>query len=79
VASVFLYETVQHRTSSVQAVPRPPIAVTNNIEYSIIPVGPSVDDLRSVLESKGNEGSELAAPVVNNGTTTSLIFKRQKK
>jgi hypothetical protein len=24
-------------------------------------------------------GLELAAPVVNNGTTTALIFKREKK
>ena len=79
VASIFLYETVQHRTSSLQAVPRPPITVTKKVEYSIIPVGPSADDLRSVLERKGNEGWELAAPLVKNGATTELIFKRQKK
>jgi len=42
-------------------------------------VGSSADDLRALLETKGNEGWELAAPVVNNRTTTSLIFKRQKK
>jgi hypothetical protein len=77
--SVFLYAVVQHRTSSLQAVPRPQTTVTKKIEYSITPVGPSTDELRSVLERKGNEGWELAAPVVNNGTTTELIFKRQKK
>lgn len=32
-----------------------------------------------MLENKGNEGWGLAAPVVKNGTTTELIFKRQKK
>jgi hypothetical protein len=79
VASVFLYETVQHRTSSLQAVPRPSITATKKVEYSIIPVGVSADDLRALLESKGTEGWELAAPVVKNGTTTELIFKRQKK
>ena len=76
--AVFLYEIVQ-RTSSLQAVPRAPIAVTKKVEYSIIPVGSSADDLRAVLDSKGNEGWELAAPVVKNGTTTELIFKRLKQ
>jgi hypothetical protein len=79
VASVFLYEMVQHRASSLQAVPRPQITVTKKVEYSIIPVGTSADDLRALLENKGNEGWELAAPVVKNGTTTELIFKRQKR
>jgi hypothetical protein len=78
VAAVFLYATVQ-RTSSLQAVSRRPITPANKIEYSIIPVGPSADDLRAVLENRGNEGWELAAPVVNNGTTTELIFQRLKK
>jgi len=39
VASVFLYETVQHRAPSLQAVPRAPISVTKKVEYSIRPRG----------------------------------------
>jgi hypothetical protein len=78
-AAVFLYAVVQQRASSMQAVPRPTISTLKKVEYSIIPLGPSADDLRAVLESKGNEGWELAAPVVKNGTTTELIFKREKK
>jgi hypothetical protein len=78
VTAVLLYRIVQH-TSSLQAVPRAPITVTKKVEYSIIPLGTSADDVRAVLESKGSEGWELAAPVVKHGTTTELIFKRQKK
>ena len=78
VTAVLLDQIVLHRTSSLQAVPRPPIHVTK-VEYSVIPMAPSADDLRAVLESRGNDGWELAAPVVNNGTTTALIFKRDRK
>jgi hypothetical protein len=77
VASVFLIETVQHRPPSLQAVPRP--SSQKKVEYSIIPVEPSVEALRSLLETKGNEGWEVAAPVVGNGTTVELILKREKK
>ena len=31
------------------------------------------------VEMRGNEGWDLAAPVVSDGTTTALIFKREKK
>jgi hypothetical protein len=31
------------------------------------------------LEVEGNEGWEIASPVISNGTTTALIFKREKK
>jgi hypothetical protein len=53
--------------------------VAKKVEYSIAHVDPSPDALRAVLENKGNEGWELAAPVVSNGTTTALIFKRDRK
>ena len=78
VIAVFLYQIIS-RTHAAGAVPPNRVAVTKSVEYSIAPVGPSADDLRAVLVSKGNEGWELAAPVVNNGTTTALIFKREKK
>jgi hypothetical protein len=75
--AILLYGIVQHRT--LHAVTTHPISTARRLDYSIVPVGPSADDLRSVLESKGNERWELAAPVVNNGTTTALIFKRERK
>ena len=73
-----LYQVIS-RTSSAGAVPPNRIIVAKKVEYSIAPVGISPDSLRAVLESKGNEGWELAAPVVNNGTTTALIFKLEGK
>jgi hypothetical protein len=39
VASVFLYETVQQRTPSLQAVPRAPITVTKKVELFNHPRG----------------------------------------
>jgi hypothetical protein len=75
--AVLLYQVVR-RTSSVGAV-RPQASATNHTEYLVAPVGPSVDDVRAVLESRANAGWELTAPVTSNGTTTALIFKRQKK
>ena len=67
------------RTSSAGAVTPNRTIVAKKVEYSIAPVSPFTDDLHAVLESKGNEGWELAAPVENNGTTTALIFKRDRK
>lgn len=55
--------------------PAPPY---KQIEYSITPVLPSTD-VRAMLEIRGNEGWDLAAPVVSNGATTALIFKRERK
>jgi hypothetical protein len=77
VTATLLYGMVQHRPLHAAATPNR-VSVAKN-EYSIAPVEPSMDALRPVLEAKGNEGWELAAPVVNNGTTTALIFKREKK
>jgi len=76
-AAVLLYSVVQRDRASLHATthPAPP---QKKIEYSITPVVPSTD-LRATLEMRGNEGWDLAAPVVSNGTTTALIFKREKK
>ena len=73
-----VYQVIS-RTSSAGAVAPDRSIVTKKVEYSIAPVGPFTDDLRAVLESKGSEGWELAAPLVNDGTTTALIFKRERK
>jgi hypothetical protein len=70
------YGMLPHRT--LQAITTPPSAA-KKVDYSIVALEPSSGDLRAVLETRGNEGWELAAPVVNNGTTTALIFKREKK
>jgi hypothetical protein len=78
VFTVIVYQTIS-RTRASGAVLPDRIIVTKKVEYSIAPVGVFTDDLRAVLASKGNEGWELAAPVVNNGTTTALIFKRERK
>jgi hypothetical protein len=78
VTAALLYGLVQHRPLHAAATPNR-VSVAKKVEYSIAPVGPSSDALRAVLETKGNEGWELAAPVVNNGTTTALIFKRERK
>jgi hypothetical protein len=78
VIAVFLYQIIS-RTHAAAAVPPNRVAVTKKVEYSIAPLRPFADDLRAVLESKGNEGWELVAPVVSNGTTTALIFKRERK
>ena len=77
IAAVLLYSAAQHSASSLHATahPAPP---QKKMEYSIIPVVPSTD-LRAVLETEGSQGWDLAAPVVNNGTTTALIFKRERK
>jgi len=75
--AVLLYQVVQ-RTSSVGAV-RSQVSAPNHTEYLVAPVGPSVDDIRAALESRANAGWEFSAPVTNNGTTTALIFKRQRK
>jgi len=74
--AVLLYQVVQR--TSVAAV-RSQVSAPNHIEYLVAPVGPSVDDVRAALESRANAGWELSAPVMNNGTTTALIFKRQRK
>jgi hypothetical protein len=76
-SAVLLYQIVQ-RNSSVGAV-RPQVSAPNHMEYLVVPVGPSVDDVRAALESRANAGWEFTAPVTNNGTTTALIFKRQRK
>jgi hypothetical protein len=76
-AGVLLFQ-IARRTSSVGAVP-PRVSAPQQTEYSVIPVGPSLDDVRKALESHTSEGWDLAAPVMNNGTTTALIFKRKKK
>jgi len=77
IVAVLLYSAVQRNAASLQATshPAPP---QRKIEYSITPVVPSTD-LRAVLEMRGNEGWDLVAPVVSNGTTTALIFRREKK
>lgn len=74
-AGVLLFKEVQ-RTSSVAAARSP---VSAHTEYVVVPVGPSVDDVRLALESRANAGWEFTAPVTNNGTTTALIFKREKQ
>jgi membrane-bound ClpP family serine protease len=76
-ATAVLYQVVQ-RTSSVAAV-RSQVSAPNHTEYLVAPVGPSVEDVRVALESRANAGWEFTAPVTNNGTTTALIFKRQRK
>jgi hypothetical protein len=73
-----LYWLVQRHSTS-DAATNHAISTARKVEYSIVPVGPFADDLRAMLESKGNEGWELAAPVVSNGTTTALIFERERK
>ena len=78
VTAALLYGFVQHRPLEAAAMPNR-ISVTKKVEYAVAPVGASSDELRAALESKGNEGWELAAPLVNNGTTTALIFKREKR
>jgi hypothetical protein len=78
VTAALLYAIVQHRQLHAAATPNR-VSVAKKVEYSIAPVELSADALGAVLESKGNEGWELAAPVVNNGTTTALIFKRDRK
>jgi hypothetical protein len=75
--AVLLYQVVQ-RSSSVAGV-RSQVSAPNHTEYLVTPVGPSVNDVRVALESRANAGWEFTAPVTNNGTTTALIFKRQKK
>jgi len=75
--AVLLYQVVQ-RTSSVAAV-RSQASPANHTEYLVAPVGPAVEDVRVALESRANAGWEFTAPVTNNGTTTALIFKRQRK
>jgi hypothetical protein len=75
--AVLLYQVVL-RTSSTAAM-RSRVSAESHTEYLVAPVGPSVDDVRAALESRANAGWELTAPVTNNGTTTALIFKRQKK
>jgi len=74
--AVLLYQIVL-RTPSVAGV-RSRVSAPNP-EYLVAPVGPSVDDVRVALESRAHAGWEFTAPVTNNGTTTALIFKRQKK
>jgi hypothetical protein len=74
--AVLLY-SILPRTASLHATTHP-APLQKKIEYSITPVMPSTD-LRAMLEMRGNEGWDLVAPVVNNGTTTALIFKREKK
>jgi hypothetical protein len=74
--AVLLYQIVQ-RNSSAGAV-RSQVAAPNHTEYLVAPVGPSVDDVRAALDSRAKAGWEFTAPVTNNGTTTALIFKRQR-
>ena len=75
--AVLLYQVVP-RNSSAAAV-RPQVSAPNHTEYLVVPIGPSVDDVRVALEIRANAGWEFAAPVTNNGATTALIFKRQRK
>jgi hypothetical protein len=75
--AVVLYSAIQRTTSRGSAPPHE--AGTNGTEYLVAPVGPSVDEVRAVLESHAKAGWELSAPVTNNGTTTALIFKRPSK
>lgn len=49
------------------------------IEYTVVQVDPSLIDVREKLESGVNIGWEFVSPIVQNGTTTALIFKREKK
>jgi len=51
----------------------------NRIECDIVQVDTSVLDIRNKLESVASSGWEFVSPIVQNGTTTALIFKREKK
>src|SRR5690349_19990881 len=77
-AAALLYGLVQHRPLH-EAATLCRDSVATKAEYSIVTVGPSLDALRAELERKGDEGWEVAAPVVNNGTTFSLSFNRESK
>ena len=77
VTAILLYQIVR-RTGSAGAV-IPSVPAKQKIQYAVTPVGTSVEDIRTALESSANEGWEFAAPVIHDGTTTALIFKRQKR
>jgi hypothetical protein len=70
VTALLLYQTVQRSAKAVSE---------KNIQYRVIQVGTSVTDIRQALEVGSNNGWEFIAPVMENGTTTALIFKSEKK
>jgi hypothetical protein len=78
VIAALLYGIVQRRPLHAAATPNR-VSVVKKVEYSVVPIAASSDALSADLESKGNEGWELAAPVVKNGTTAALIFKRDRR
>jgi hypothetical protein len=47
------------------------------IEYNVIQVEPSIVDIREKLASAASIGWEFVGPVMQDGTTTALIFKRE--
>jgi hypothetical protein len=76
VTSVLLYSLVQQTGRASSA---PKAVRATNIQYQVVPVKAAVPDIRLALETASNNGWELVAPVVENGTTTALIFKYEKK
>ena len=75
--AVVLYQLV-HRTSA-QTAQTGALIPKRKIDYNVVQVDASVVDVRGKLESAAFGGWEFVSPIVQNGTTTALIFKREKK
>jgi hypothetical protein len=76
---VLLYQ-VLHRTSMpAQTAQSGGLTLKKKIEYNVVQVDASVLDIREKLESGASSGWEFVSPIVQNGTTTALIFKRENK
>jgi len=77
--SALLYNALQHRSLSAQTSQSGGLTLKKTIEYDVVEVGPSVQEIRKKLESVASSGWEFVSPVVQNGTTTALIFKHERK
>ena len=76
--AVLLYQVVRHESSG-RALSSPKTVSAKNTEYHVIQVGTSISDVQHALETGSSNGWQFVAPVTENGTTTALIFKYEKK
>ena len=77
--AVLLYQVVRRTSMPAQTAQSGGLILKRKIEYNVVQVDPSVVDIREKLESGASIGWEFVSPIVQNGTTTALIFKREKK
>jgi hypothetical protein len=76
--AVLLYQVVRRTSTPAQTAQSGGLILKRKIEYNVVQVE-SVVDIREKLESGASIGWEFVSPIVQNGTTTALIFKRETK